>query len=134
MHRYQSFGHRHLGPLADATEMMRIAERHDARSEALGTLDRHLHRLAADHLAVALAAVNREQRSSIDRDLRTLVRREPALEHGVDIARDHADAVRVVPEQICSHQVLGHQARLCRLAAAGGNDRLDGACQRLGLE
>ena len=35
MHRYQSFGHRHLGPLADATEMMRIAERHDGGIEYL---------------------------------------------------------------------------------------------------
>src|SRR5688572_24559543 len=63
-----------------------------------------------------------------------LVGGESALEQRRDVARDHADAVRIVAEQIGEHQVLGDELRLARVAAARGDDRLDGARQRLMLE
>ena len=107
MDRDQTFGHGHLGPVTDAPEVMRVAKRHNAGAMALRSLDRHLHRVAADHLAVALAAIERKQRAGVERRRRMLIRREAALEHRVDVTRDHADAVRIVAEEIRHDQVLG---------------------------
>src|ERR1700716_3357349 len=59
---------------------------------------------------------------------------ETALEQRVDIARDHAHAVRVVPGEVRGNEIIGNQLRLARLAAARGHDRLDGAGQGSGLE
>ena len=93
VHRYQPVGYGHLGPVPDAPEVVRIAERHHARTVLLCALDRHLHGVAADHLAIAFAAIEREKRAGIERRLGMLVGREAAFEHRVDVARDHADAM-----------------------------------------
>ena len=119
MNRHEALGDRHLGPLANAAKVVDIAKRHDAGARAPGALDRHLHRFAADRLPIALAAVEREQRAGVDRRLRMLIGREAALQHRVDVARDHADAVRVVAEQVRGDEVLGDEARLLGVAAAG---------------
>ena len=101
--------HRHFCPVPDATQMVCIAERHHARAVFLCPLDRHLHRFAADRLAVAFAAVEREQRAGIEGRLRMRVRREPALEDRVDVAGNHADAMRVVAEQVRRDQIFGDE-------------------------
>src|SRR5204862_417958 len=92
------------------------------------------HCFVADHLAIALAAVEREQRAGVKLDLRMLVHQHAAFEQRIDVARDHADAVRVVAHEIGCDEVLGHHARLARIAAALGDDRLDRARERRALE
>src|SRR6185503_19859723 len=59
---------------------------------------------------------------------------QPALEQRFDVARHHADAVRIVAGEIGHHQVLGDQLRFAGLAAAGRGDRLDRGGQVLLLE
>ena len=66
--RHQPCGRALLGPVADAAEVMRVREPDDADAVALRALDAELHRLAADHLAVALAAVEGQQRAAVEHD------------------------------------------------------------------
>ena len=130
--RHQAFGERHLGEVADAPEMMRVGERHDAGAQALGALVRQLHGFDTDHLAVAAVPVERKKRAGVEPHFRALVGAQSALEQRTDIARDHADAVRVVPGEVGGDEVRGHEARLARLAPARGDDRLDRARERPG--
>ena len=51
-----------LGPVADPAEVVRMRQADDADAVLLRPLDAERHRLGADHLAVALAAVERQQR------------------------------------------------------------------------
>jgi hypothetical protein len=131
VNRDEAFGHCHFRPVADASQVVRVAKRHDAGAMALGALDGHLHRFEAHGLPVARAAVKRKQRPEIERRTRVLVRGEPALEQSVDVARNHADAVRIVAKEIRHDQVLGHELGFLRLAAAGRDDGLDCARERL---
>src|SRR5688572_33105423 len=50
---------------------------------------------------------------------------QPALEQRLDVARHHADAVRVVAGQVGDDQILGDELRFLSLAAAGKGNRLD---------
>ena len=131
MHRYQPLGHCHLGPGADAAEVMRIAERHDAAAVLLRAFDAELHRLMADHLAEAGVAVEREQAAGVDahRDMR--IRLQPAFEEGRAVARQHADAVRVVAGQVGLDQVVGDALDLERLAAETAHQFAHRGAQRL---
>ena len=55
-----------LGPVADPAEVVRMGQADDADAVLpWRALDAELHRLVADHLAVALAAVEREQRAAV---------------------------------------------------------------------
>ena len=104
----------------------------DADAVRLRPLDAERHRLGADHLAVALAAVERQQRAAVGTNLYVGVEREAALEHGIDVARRHADAVRIVAAQVGLDQVLGDLARLALGRAGGADDGGDGGRQRVG--
>jgi len=63
-----------------------------------------------------------------------LVHREPAFENGVDVARDHPDAVRIVAGEVGLDQVAGDQRRLARLRAALDDDGFDRAPKALGID
>src|SRR6185295_17201463 len=72
-----------LGPVADPAEVVRMREADGADAMPPGALGGERHRLAADHLAVAALAVEREQRAAVlaDRDVR--VDGKAAFEDGV---------------------------------------------------
>ena len=110
--RHQALGDRILGPLADAAQVVRVRERHHAHAVLLRAPDRDFGRLGADHLPVARLPVERDQRPAVELDHRVAVGRQAAFLERLDVARDHAHAVRVVPGQVGGDQVLGHQARL----------------------
>src|SRR5262249_49847737 len=59
------------------------------------------------------------------------IRMQPALEQCLDVARHHADAVRIVPGEVCGDEVLGDELRLRGLAAARGGNRRNGGSQAL---
>src|ERR1051326_5060531 len=131
MHRHQAFGDGHFGPVADAPEVVRIAECGDRHAVLLRALDRHARRLQSDRLAVSRTAVESEQRARIELHLDASIRMQPALEQRLDIARHHADAVRIVPGEVCRDKVLRDELRLRGLTAARGGNRGDGAGQAL---
>jgi hypothetical protein len=130
----ETLRHRLLGPLPDAAQVVRVGERHHAHAVCLRALDGDVGRFEPDHLAVARLAVERDQRAAVEFDLRMAVRLQAALLQRLDVARDHADAVRVVAGEVGGDEVLGDEARFARVAAAGGDDRLDGARERRGLK
>ena len=125
--------HALLGPVADPAEVMRVPEGDDARAVLARALDAERHRLEADHLPVALAAVEPQHDAGVEPDLGMLVHREPAFEHRIDVARDHPDAVRVVAGEVRRDQVLGDERRFSRFRTAPGDDRLDRALQAPGV-
>jgi hypothetical protein len=51
-----------------------------------------------------------------------LVDREAALEQRLHVARNHADAVRVVAGEVRLHEVAGDKIGLARLRAAFSDD------------
>src|SRR3954463_14937407 len=114
--------------------MVGAADGHHAAAVLFCAIDGHRHGFLADYLAVALAAVEREQRSRVDLHLRVLVDQQTALEQRVDVARDHADAVRVMAEQVGHDQVLGNELRFGRVAPAGRDHSLDRSDQSFFLE
>jgi len=114
--------------------MVRIGERHHAHAVLLRARDRHVGRLEPYHLSVPRLPIERQQCAAVELDLRMAVGLQPALLKRLDVARNHADAVRVVPAQIRHHEVRGNELRFARLAAAGGDDRGDRVLERLGLK
>ena len=98
----------------------------------LRALDRELHRFEADHLAVAGVAVDAQQRTGIEPDRRMLVRMQVAFEQHFDIARQHADAVRIVTGEIRRDQVVRDDAGFALVAARRADDRRHYCRQRFG--
>ena len=123
-----------LGPLADPAEVVRVGQADDADAVRLGARRAELHRLLADHLAVALPAVEGEERAAVLAHGDVRVDGEAALEHRVDVARHHADAVRIVAAQVGLDQVGGDLRRFAVVRAGGGDDGADGGGERVGAE
>src|SRR5262249_24785159 len=122
---------RQLGPVPDAAEGGGGAERGNRNAVALRPFDRHARRLQSDRLAVSRAPVEREEAARVELHLDAAIRVQSALEQRLDIARHHADAMRVVPGEVCGDEVLRYQLRLRGLAAARGGNRGNGAGQAL---
>jgi hypothetical protein len=95
MNRHQSFGGRHLGPVADAADMPGIAQRHRGEARRLALLDTDPDRLRRDGLPVTELAVDHRQRGCIDHDIDSLVGHDRAhlLPPDIDRHPDHAVAV-----------------------------------------
>ena len=115
-------------------EMVRMGQADDADAVLLRPLDAERHRLGADDLAVALVAVEREQRAAVGTDLHVRVGLEAAFQHRVDVARRHADAVRIVAAQVGLDQVGGDLRRLALGGAGGADDGGDGRRQGVGAK
>jgi hypothetical protein len=96
-----------LGPGADAAEMAGVADGRGADPVALDPVGGEIHSLAADHLAVAEAAVDDEERPKVGDGLGMAVRREMARAHPTHVLHDPDYAVRVVALQIGFDQVIG---------------------------
>ncbi len=121
--RHESARDGHLGEVSDSAEVMGVGQRSDAGAVALDPFEHQFHRLLADGLAVALLTIQAEQHAAVEPDRDLCVGLEVLLEHGVDIARRHADAVRIVAAEVGQHQVGGDQSGFC-VRAAGRADQL----------
>jgi len=94
-----------------------VGQREDAAAVCLGAGDAQLHRLHPHHLAEAVLAVERHQRADVGVDLDAGVGHQPAFGNGIDVTRQHAHAVGVVPAEVGQHQVGGHLFGLGRRTA-----------------
>ncbi|MGY3364689.1 hypothetical protein ACVWZL_001814 [Bradyrhizobium sp. GM2.4] len=88
----------------------------------------------ADHLAVAGEPVEGEKRTGVEHDLDVLVHGEAARGDALDIARDHADAVRIVSLEVGLDQIGGHELGLAVRRPAGLDDGADSFDERLCLD
>ena len=113
MQRHQALRHGHLGKMADAPQVVRLRQSHDAAAMRLGTFNRHLHGLLAHHLTIAALPVQRQHAADVCRHAGRGIGLEATFEHGIHIARQHAHAVRVVAAQVGHHQVGGYRIGLC---------------------
>jgi hypothetical protein len=123
-----------LGPAADAREVMRVGEPGHAYAGRARPLDRDRHRLLADDLAESSATVHADQRAMVGDDARRLPGPGDALAQVVDVARQEADAVRVVAEEVGLDESVGHRPRLLGRAAGGRERRRGGFGERHGVD
>ena len=107
---------------ADAADVMRVAQSVDRDAMFARGLDRPLHRLTRDHLAVAAMRVPDRDRSGIRDDLGRLIRLQRTRLEIPDIGDQHADAVTVMTAQIGFDQMVGDDGGFRRRAAAGRDD------------
>jgi len=132
--RDQIGGDRHLGPRADAAQVVRVGECDDAAAVLLRSRDAERHRLVTDDLAEAGLAVEREQGAAVELGLHVRVGGQAALEERVGVARQHADAMRVVAGQVGLDQVVDDQLDLARRAAEAEHQLAHRGAQRLGRD
>ena len=112
MRRDEAFGRRHLGEIADATDMGRVAQRDRGQTHRLAFLDADHDRLRSDRLAEAELPVDDGDDGRVRDDLDALVAHrlgflEPAQ---IDGHADHAMAV--VPGKIGADEIGGDACRL----------------------
>ena len=103
--------------MADASQVVRLGQRHDAAAMQFGPGNAQRHGLLANHLAIAALAVQAEQGARVQHGLHAGVGHQTAFKHRIDIARQHAHAVRVVAAQVGHHQVGGDFFGFCRRTA-----------------
>ena len=118
-----------LGPGADAAQVMGIAQCHDATALGLGAGYAQCHGLLADHLAKALLAVQAQHGPGVQQHADLCVGPQAPLQVGVGIARQHADAVRVMPGQVGLDQVIHHGGHLGVTAAKAAHQQAHGRQQ-----
>ena len=123
-----------LGPVADPAEVMRMSEADDADAVLARPGDAERHRLVADHLTVAVLTVERQQGAAVLADGDVGVDREATLQHRIDVARHHADAVRIVAAQVGLDEVVGDHSGLVVVRAGGDDDGFDGGGERRGCQ
>ena len=109
---------------------MRVGEQHDAAAELAGARDRDAHRFLTEDGAVTAIAVERDEARGVERHARVLVDAKAPEERGIDVAGDHAHAVRVMPAQVRLDERCGDRRRFMLVAAGGAKHRGDGARQR----
>jgi hypothetical protein len=125
---------RHLSPVRNAPEVRGMAQRYNAGTVPLRSLDADRHSLAADDLSKAVVAVNDDQRPSVERDGRVLVRHDPTVCEVLDVPRQANDAMTVVSSEIGIHQSPRDQSRLCLLASGGRADSRNDVAECLCLD
>ena len=121
--RHESGARTLLGPVTDAANMMRTVQTYRADAETFRALDAELHRLIRDDLAEALDAVDGQHRAGVAHDLGVQIELQFVVAHRCHIARNHADAMRIVTGQARGEQVVGDQLGLARRAAGLLPDR-----------
>ncbi len=109
MNRHQALCHCHFGKVADATQVVRLGQCHDAAAVLLGAGHAQLHGLNASDLAIATLGIQGQQTARIQQHLDARVGLEATFQHRIDVTRHHAHAMRVVSTQIGHHQIGCHR-------------------------
>ena len=125
---------RQLRPVPDSAQVVRVSER--GNRHAVAQRRSMAMRVACRPIDWPYPAPPSSTRRlpRVELDLDAAIRMQPAFEQRLDVARHHADAVRIVAGQVRHDEVLGDQSGFRRLAAAGGGDRGNGLGQALLLE
>ena len=129
MHRHHAGGGGLLGPGADAAEVVRVAQRDDAAARRACTLNAQRHRLGTDDLAETAVAVQPQHRAAVEQRRDMGVGRQAALQKRIGVARQHANAVRVVAGEVGGDQVGRDGLHLGLLAAKTPHQALHRSAQ-----
>ncbi len=113
-----------LGVVTDAADMEAVADREQRHALLPGAGHAQLHRLMADHLAVAAVTLDHQDSAALADQLGVTVGHELSGADLVHVDRQQTDAVRIVTGQVRLDQMAGHQGRLMRAAAARGAERM----------
>ena len=79
--------------MADASQMVRVGQRHDATAMLLGAIDGKPHGLLAHNLPVPALAVYRQHRADIQVHLDACVGLEASFQHRINVPGQHANAM-----------------------------------------
>ena len=123
MHSHQAFGHGHLGKVADAAEVVGVAQSHDAAALLLRAGNAQAHGLFTHNLPVTALAIKREQAADVEVDFDARVGFQAAFQHRVDVTRQHAHAMGVMATQIRHDEVVGNRLRFFFRAASRCKNR-----------
>ena len=115
--------------MADPRKVEAVADREQRDAGLRGPSHAELHRLVADHLAIAALALDHQDGTLLAHDLEMAVGDQSALGEGLDVERQEADAVRIVAGQVGLDELVGDQLRLPLEAAAGGADGVNQGMQ-----
>ena len=125
---------RHLGPVADAADVARVAQRHGRQAVLAALVDADADGLRRHGLAEAVLAVDHGDHRRVDHDLDGDVGHHGAVLLLGGIARHAHDAVAVVAGEVGAHEVAADAAALLRRAAGRGKDVRDEGLERLRLD
>ena len=135
--RGEARGSRHLGPVAKAPEMGRVAQRRQRDAVPHGLVDRRLHRLLADDLPIPELSVEHGDGIGLADHLGFLVGHDRAVLHLPDVLRHPDHAVRVVPGQVGIDQtrrdLSGFFSRRARRCEDGCRELPQPVCRNLHL-
>ena len=111
-----------LGPGADPPEMTGIADGGEGEAEFCRALGGKRHSLAADHLAVAEAAVEEEGGAAVVDHRKMPVGEDLPGLHPVDVFPDADDAVGIVADEVRLDEMVGDDGRLGGVGPRGAKD------------
>ena len=134
MDRDHSGGRALFRPVADAANMVRIAQRHGGHTVLSGFLNADLHGFMGHHLAEAAVAVQRDHRARVLHHAGVAIELEITLRVGAYVAWDHADAVGIVPGQVSGNQMVGDKRCFGEGASHMGEKGFNKLMQIRGLE
>ena len=120
MDRGEAFARALLREVTDAAEMETVAQREQRHALVPGAGHAQLHRLAADHLAVAAVALDHQDGAALAHQLGVTVGHESSGAYALDVNRQQADAVRIVAREVRLDQLVRDQGRL--MLGATGRD------------
>ncbi len=132
MQREHAGGRRLLGPGADPADVRGVAQADHGDAVLSRPLDAERDRLPGDHLAVALLAVDRDQRAAVMHDPGLAVGAHAALLQKLEVRKNPDHAVGIVADQVGVDQMLGDRLRLVQVRAGVPEDADDEALQRPG--
>src|SRR5690606_14760816 len=94
-----------LGPMADAADMMAVAQANDRAARGLGALDAQLHGAVPSDLPHSALRIENDHPPHVGNELELGGQLQPTGPKTVEIHGDYADPVGIVPAQIGFHQM-----------------------------
>ena len=116
---------RHLGPVADPTQVARISERHHGHALSPRLGDTELHRLFAHHLPKPELPVDHRHHIVLEHDLERLIGDDLAGLEPFDVNGDADHSVRVVTDEVGLDQVMSDVPVLPRPTTSRGEHVTD---------
>ena len=122
-----------LTPVADASDVKAVAQPHHGHPVGAGPLDGQLGGLVAHDLTEPGVAVEHGQRGVVDDGRHVLVDLQAPAGGSAHVGGQHADPVRIVPDEVGAHELIGHERGLPVLAAQPQAHAVDEGVKPIGV-